>query len=113
MLNKIPTFAKLSMLSFMLISAGVIGYNCFTSVKAENSLVLGEKVYKANCAGCHMNGLNVIKKDKPVIGSSKIKSKDVLKEFLNNPPAPMPKYTALTSDVTQLDALYTYLNTLK
>jgi mono/diheme cytochrome c family protein len=98
---------------FGLVSIVIVGYNFFEKAKAENSLVLGEKVFKANCAGCHFNGLNAIKKDKPVIGSSKLASPGAFKAFLNNPPPPMPKYPNLTADAVQFGAIYTYLQTLK
>ena len=96
-----------------LVSIFIVSYKSFEKANAENSLALGEKVFKANCAGCHFNGLNAIKKDKPVIGSSKLASVDGFKAFLNNPPPPMPKYPNLTADAAQFDAIYSYLQTLK
>lgn len=104
--------SKTIIILFVLVSVAILGYNSYEKANAENPLILGEKVFKANCAGCHLNGLNAIKKDKPVIGSSKLASKDSFKAFLNNPPAPMPKYPNLTSDPAQFDAIYSYLQTL-
>ncbi len=104
---------RIILIIFALASVITVSYNYIEMVKAENPIILGEKVFKANCAGCHLNGLNVIKKDKPVIGSPTLASKETFKAFLNHPPAPMPKYTNLTADSTQFDAIYTYLKTLK
>ena len=72
----------------------------------------GEKLFKANCAGCHLNGQNLIKADKPIIGSAKIQSKLVLKKFLESPPPPMPKFENITSMDGQFNSLYNYLITL-
>ena len=69
----------------------------------------GEKLFKSNCSGCHLNGQNLIKADKPIIGSLKLKSKGVLKKFLESPPQPMPKYDNITSMDAQFDSLYEYL----
>ena len=72
----------------------------------------GEKLYKANCAGCHINGQNLIKSDKPVVGSIKIKSKAIFKEFLKAPPKPMPSFENITGKEEKLDALYRYVISL-
>ena len=73
----------------------------------------GKKIFEVNCAGCHLNGLNLIKKDKPIIGSNKLKSKDDLKSFLISPPPPMPNFKNIVSKENELEELYNYLLTLK
>ena len=73
----------------------------------------GEKLFKANCSGCHLNGQNLIKPGKPIIGSLKLKSKDSFKTFIESPPPPMPNFKNITSNPNQLDALYNYVISLK
>jgi mono/diheme cytochrome c family protein len=73
---------------------------------------MGERLFKKNCSGCHINGGNLIKVEKPIIGSKKILSKAVFKDFIDNPPPPMPKFKNLTSNQKQLDELYVYVSSL-
>ena len=72
----------------------------------------GEKLFKANCSGCHLNGQNLIKPEKPVIGSLKLKSKEIFKALLENPAPPMPKFKNITSMDAQLNDLYNYVTSL-
>ncbi len=114
MFNRIPLTAKLLLVLFL---ATAIVSACFSmsdmsSMPGNDGLNKGEKIFKANCAGCHLNGQNLIKADKPVIGSTKLQSKPVFKKFLESPPKPMPEYKNITSMDTQLDSLYSYLITL-
>ena len=78
----------------------------------ENWAKNGEKLFKANCAGCHLNGQNLIKPNKPVIGSLKLASKQSFREFLSSPPQPMPNFKNITTMPGQFDALYTYVISL-
>ncbi|MBI2995892.1 MAG: c-type cytochrome [Candidatus Melainabacteria bacterium] len=79
---------------------------------AENSLK-GERLFKANCSGCHLNGQNLIRPEKPIIGSLKLQSKKTFKAFIENPPPPMPKFKNIADKPVQLDALYKYVTSLK
>ena len=74
---------------------------------------LGARLFKKNCSGCHSNGQNLIKADKPIIGSKEIRAKVVFKAFIENPPKPMPKFKNITDNPEQLDALYRYVISLK
>lgn len=78
-----------------------------------SELEIGEKLFKKNCSGCHLNGQNLVKADKPVIGSKEIKTKAVFKVFIENPPKPMPKFKNITDNPEQLDALYRYVISLR
>ena len=78
----------------------------------ENVLTKGEKLFKANCAGCHQNGQNLIKPNKPVIGSKYLKFKKAFADFLESPPPPMPDFENISTMPGQLDALYSYSLTL-
>lgn len=72
----------------------------------------GEQIFKSNCSGCHLHGQNLIKSDKPIIGSTKLKSKNSFKEFLSVPHPPMPNFKNIADESGQLDALYGYVMSL-
>ena len=97
---------------FLVINLLIAFYNVCISKPNENKGLNGEKLYKANCAGCHINGQNLIKPNKPIIGSSKLGSKKILREFLEAPPAPMPSFKNITSMDNQFDSLYVYVTSL-
>ena len=78
----------------------------------DSKEITGEKIFK-NCAGCHLKGQNLIKQDKPIIGSSKLASKVVFKEFISVPHKPMPSFKNIADSKEELDALYNYVNSLK
>ena len=109
MLKQIPATVKLLLFIFLV---NAIFIMTSSSMPENEDFVKGEKIFKANCAGCHLNGQNLIKADKPIIGSLKLKSKQLFKQFLSSPPPPMPKYENITSMDKQFDSLYSYLITL-
>lgn len=80
--------------------------------KKTNIISRGEKLFKSNCSGCHLNGQNLIRSDRPIIGSTKIKSKQAFKAWLENPISPMPSFENITNKPKQLDALYAYVISL-
>ena len=90
-------------------------YNSFpqTNMDIEGGTSKGHMLFKTNCSGCHLNGQNLIKPDKPIIGSQKLNSKQVFKEWLENPTPPMPNFKNLASKQGQLNALYEYIVSLK
>ncbi len=106
MFKSIPLSIKLFILLFVINAIFVVASYSKPNLETFNR---GEKIFKANCSGCHLNGQNLIKADKPIIGSLKLKSKGVLKKFLESPPQPMPKYDNITSMDAQFDSLYEYL----
>lgn len=108
-----PNFIKILVLGilFNLCLALTTDRGAFTY--GAESKVSGEKLFKTNCSGCHLNGKNLIKPDKPIIGSLKLKSKETFKAFIESPPAPMPKFKNIASKEDQLDTLYKYVSSLK
>ena len=110
MFKQIPISVKLFVLCLLINIAFVVaGFSMPDDEAFPNK---GEKIFKANCAGCHLNGQNLIKADKPVIGSIKLKSKIAFKKFLESPPQPMPKFENITSMDGQFNSLYNYVITL-
>ena len=110
MFKQIPTSVKLFVLCLLINTIFVVaGFSMSNDESLSNK---GERIFKANCAGCHLNGQNLIKADKPVAGSIKLKSKLVFKKFLEVPPQPMPKFENITSMDAQFNSLYNYVITL-
>lgn len=73
----------------------------------------GEKIFTANCAGCHMGGKNLIDPKKPVIGSKKLASKGTFKALLNSTIGGMPSFPKISGNDEALEALYVYVKGLK
>ena len=87
--------------------------NANSKSRANNEVISGEKFFKANCSGCHINGQNLIKPNKPIIGSQKLKSKNSFARFIESPPPPMPSFKNITLKQEQFTALYNYVTSLK
>lgn len=105
---------------FITFSVGCIfllAYNSFSqpekNTQSIDDLELGKNIFKKNCSGCHLSGKNIIKPEKPIIGSNKLKSKNSFKDFIQDPPPPMPKFKNIVGEPKQLDALYRYVSSLK
>ena len=114
-MKQVPLFIKFFVIIF-LFSAVFSAYRCFSmsgmSSISDNDLQGGGKIFKANCSGCHLNGQNLIKPNKPIIGSLKLKSKESFKEFLSSPPPPMPNFKNIVGMQGQFDSLYSYVVSL-
>jgi len=106
-----PNFIKILVLGILFNLCLALAYRGAFTYGAE-SKVSGEKLFKTNCSGCHLNGKNLIKPDKPIIGSLKLKSREGFKSFIESPPPPMPKFKNITAKEAQLDALYSYVTSL-
>lgn len=106
-----PNFIKILVLGILFNFCLALSYKNTFTYGAEPK-VSGEKLFKTNCSGCHLNGKNLIKPDKPIIGSLKLKSKETFKAFIESPPPPMPKFKSITTKEAQLDALYKYVSSL-
>ncbi len=113
-MNKIPFSIKLFLLFCCLNGLLGVALVCFSAPDPANNddLQKGNNLFKTNCSGCHLHGENLIKSNKPVIGSSKLASKKLFKAFLESPPAPMPNFKNIVNKPNQLDALYKYVISL-
>lgn len=113
-------FLKLFFIVVLINTTYILAFSSFSITKAGTmsgdsiqTQRKGEKLFKTNCSGCHLKGENLIKPDKPIIGSQKIKSKQLFELWLENPTPPMPNFKNITSKPNQLDALYNYVTSLK
>ncbi|MBI3590571.1 MAG: hypothetical protein HY094_04225 [Candidatus Melainabacteria bacterium] len=113
MIKQLPIFIKALFLIFLINSAFVLAYNSFSqsSMSGKNQ-INAEKLFKSNCSGCHLSGQNLIKPDKPLIGSQKLKSKESFSAFISAPPPPMPNFKNIVENPSHLDALYKYVTSL-
>ena len=112
-IKEIPAFIKFLFLVILLNFAYTLAYSSAWSSQPPNpKKVTGEKLFKSNCSGCHLNGQNLIKPDKPIIGSQKLSNKETFRNFLQSPPPPMPNFKNLTLKEESLDALYSYVSSL-
>lgn len=115
---KVALFSKLSFFILITLSSLILtwAYNLFsqteTKAMSKSNIKSGEELFKANCSGCHLNGQNLIKPNKPIIGSLKLKSKDTFKSFIENPPPPMPKFKNIVSNEAKLNTIYNHVLTL-
>ncbi len=113
MFKRLPASIKLLFLLVLLNTIIFSAYNCFSKpARGFENVNRGEKLYQVNCSGCHLNGRNLIKADKPIVGSKMLKSKQDFKAFLDNPPQPMPNFRNITEKQAQLDSLYNYVISL-
>ncbi len=113
MFKSVPVFIRILFFVFLINVIFIMAYSSFSqesNSKADS--VGGEKLFKANCSGCHLNGTNLIKPNKPIIGSLKTKSQITFGAFLENPPPPMPKFANITAKPENLNALYNYVISL-
>ena len=113
MFNKLPLTIKIFILLILINTLLFSAYSCFSKPgQGQGNSFSGEKLYQVNCSGCHLNGQNLIKSDKPITGSKMLKSKQAFKTFIENPPQPMPNFKNITGKPAQLEALYNYVISL-
>jgi len=86
---------------------------CLTVLSyAEHKISLGESLFKAYCADCHLEGGNIIRPDKTLAGKDRekygIKTADDIINLMRNPQAGMTTFdkTALTDDEAKAVAEY-------
>ncbi len=113
MFKTVPIFIRILFFVFFINVVFIMAYSSFSQEsKSKTDSISGEKLFKANCSGCHLNGANLIKPSKPIIGSSKITSQASFKALLEKPLPPMPKFINITANSETLNALYSYVTSL-
>ena len=116
MFKQLPGFIKLFLLVFIINSVFIMAYSSFSKPNMDSprgdEQEKGQKLFKSNCSGCHLNGQNLIKPDKPIVGSSKLASKETFSSFISSPPPPMPNFKNIVEKPGQLSALYDYVSSL-
>ncbi len=75
----------------------------------------GEKLYAANCGGCHPKGGNVINPALPVVGAPELKNQNTFVQFNRNPLRPdgskgvMPAFPKEKISDQEMKQIYDYI----
>jgi uncharacterized membrane protein len=83
--------------------------------KIPRTASAGSIIYRANCAGCHPNGGNVVDATAPILDSPKLASVNAFIEFIREPrnrdgsPGPMPPFTPESISDADATALFEYI----
>lgn len=98
------------------LAASIIGATWYTTgykACAAGPTATGEKLFQANCAGCHAAGGNLIDPTKPLKGSKKLVSKELFKSAILNPTGSMAPFPQIAENDADLTVLYNYCKSLK
>lgn len=79
------------------------------SQTASKEYKAGEKIFLADCYGCHPHGGNVIKPSKPVKNSLKLKDLDTFISWIRHPKSPMPPFPEPKISQKQTKELFEYI----
>ena len=69
----------------------------------------GEKIFLAECSGCHPHGGNVIKPSMPIRNSPKLKDLETFIAWIRHPKPPMPPFPDSEISQSQAKELYEYI----
>ena len=72
----------------------------------------GAGLYQKNCEACHHIGENIIRPEKTMARSDKLKTKSEFKKFLARQNGLMPPYKTIVRSDKDLQALYLYIKQL-
>ncbi len=115
------TMSKFVIYFFCLVAVVGVGHFGGQMVFAQKSATLsgdlrdGEKLYTANCGGCHPNGGNVINSALPVVGSPPLKNLNTFMQFNRNPLRPdgskgvMPAFPKEKISDQEMKQVYEYI----
>jgi len=101
-----------SLCFFMVVGLGFFGAQLVYPSKAQatpEQYKAGERIFLANCSACHPQGGNVIKPDKPLINSPKLKDLKTFIKWVRNPDPPMPVYSPSKVSDQEAGELYQYV----
>ncbi len=88
---------------------------CQSDAASSGDIGQGEKIYTANCGGCHPNGGNVINSQLPVVGSPPLKNLDTFTKFNRIPLRPdgskgvMPAFPKDKISDQEMKQVYEYI----
>ncbi len=92
---------------------------CEAGAASSSDVSQGEKLYVANCGGCHPNGGNIINSKLPVVGSPQLKDMNTFVQFNRNPLRPdgskgaMPAFPKERISDQEMKHIYDYVKGLK
>lgn len=76
---------------------------------SQKQVSAGEAVFQQNCSVCHPDGGNLIKPDKPIKGSTKLKNLKTFIGYIRSPYSPMPAFPASKISDQKAQELYDYI----
>jgi mono/diheme cytochrome c family protein len=95
--------------------AGQMVFPQNSSAASSSDLRGGEKLYAANCGGCHPNGGNVINSALPVVGAPELKNLNTFIQYNRNPLRPdgskgvMPALSKEKISDQEMKQIYEYI----
>ncbi len=98
---------------FTVVLLGFFGAQLVYEEKTPNeakAYAAGEKLFEANCVGCHPQGGNLIKPDRPIRNSPKLKDLDTFIAWIRHPQAPMPPFPEPQVSPGQAKELFRYIS---
>lgn len=75
----------------------------------QKQVSAGESVFQQRCSMCHPDGGNIVKPDKPIKGSSKLKDLKTFIGYIRSPYAPMPAFPSTEISDEKAQELYDYI----
>jgi uncharacterized membrane protein len=115
------SMSKFIIYLFCLVAVVGVGHFGGQMVFAQNNAALsgdlrnGEKLYTANCGGCHPKGGNVINPALPVVGAPELKNQNTFVQFNRNPLRPdgskgvMPAFPKEKISDQEMKQIYDYI----
>ncbi|MGO9137425.1 MAG: c-type cytochrome [Syntrophales bacterium] len=88
---------------------------CEAGVASSGDIEQGEKLFAANCGGCHPNGGNIINPKIPVVGSPQLNNLNTFVQFNRNPLRPdgskgvMPAFPKERISDQEMKHIYEYI----
>lgn len=79
---------------------------------ANDAGSFGARIYAKNCESCHHIGENIIRPDKTMDKSAKLRTKAIFRRFLSRQNGLMPPYLTIVRNDKELTALYDYIKQL-
>ena len=77
--------------------------------RGAKAYAVGENIFAANCVICHPQGGNLIRPDRPIRNSSKLKDLDAFISLIRRPQAPMPSFPDTQISLNQAKELFQYI----
>ena len=69
----------------------------------------GKKIFEVNCQACHPRGENLIKPDRPIRNSAKLKKLEPFITWIRHPEKPMPPFPESQISIDQAKDLYRFI----
>jgi uncharacterized membrane protein len=112
----VPSRATLTIYTLGFITVVLLGYFGGQLVyerktpEPSKSFLAGEKTFETYCFSCHPRGGNLIRPNKPIKNSSRLKDLETFMAWIRHPNKPMPPFPESQISINQTKELYAYLS---